>query len=564
MANNKRCSRVWSPLLFLGAAMLLMGAPVTAAEKQKLKIVFLMGQSNMVGYSMAKTAWYLTRPMYVPPAETATARGKYYDESFYWQGLNFGEGDSPAYKAKSEELKEDRKASRKKWRQRIYGNFSRAARASGKKDEWNYKEWGDPPHVRKISNQAFLDIKAEEEGIYKRMAEHIESPENKRHPKVVLAELSKRDELIADDIERVREMLVKGTKPEDFDKLEAATKEFGRINHENREAYAKLVEEIVNLPVAKRTYISAYGQVSGEETDHGKDKAAQGVLSVGYGAGADRSGPEYAFGISYERLVDGPVLLIKCSWGGTSVHGPWRPPSLANTETPIEKAARLAKNEAGAKSAKANGAEFTPAEPQTGPGACWQRATAHIQKVLADPGKYHPDYDPKAGVELAGLVWFQGWNDLPNPAYGEQLVHFIQDFRKEVKAPELPVVCGLVGHPTWAANTFQNNVNKGMLYVSRHPELKGSVDVVNTVKYFPIELGLKKSILTAFGKESAEYQKYEMLQRRSSSNSGLHYFGSAKFLGLTGNAMARRLVNLASGGEPMIHAEAKVLLNSAE
>ena len=129
--------------------------------------------------------------------------------------------------------------------------------------------------------------------------------------------------------------------------MDEATKEFGRITAENRLEYAKMVEEIVNYPVAKRTHISAYGQVSGEKTEHEKDQVAQGVLSVGYGVGADRSGPEYAFGISYEKMVDGPVLLVKCSWGGTSVHVPWRPPSLANAETPIEKAEREAKNAKG-------------------------------------------------------------------------------------------------------------------------------------------------------------------------------------------------------------------------
>ncbi len=558
-------------ILMAGVAALISTAGLTAEEsdKKKLKIVFLMGQSNMVGYSMPKTAWYLTQPMYVPPAETATTKGDAYGDTFYWQGLNFGEGDSPDFAAKGEALKEERKASRALWRSRVYANFSRAAQAQGKtreENDWNTKEWGEPPIDEngrfRSKMYAFLNKKAEEEGIHKRMIAHIESPENKRHPKVVMAELSKRDELIAEDIKRVRDIFVKGTKPEDFDKLEAAKKEFGRISAENRLEFAKLVEKTVNLPIAKRTYISAYGQVYGEKTEHEKDQTAQGILSVGYGVGPDRSGPEYAFGISYEQLVDGPVLLIKCSWGGTSVHGPWRPPSLANAETPIEKAHREAKNKADAQRAKENGSKFAPVEPQPGPGACWERATAHIHKVLADPGKYHPDYDPKAGFELAGLVWFQGWNDLPNPAYGEQLVHFIQDFRKEVKSPELPVVCGLVGHTSWPSTTFDSNVNAGMLYASKQEGLKGSVDVVNTVKYFPVELELLKSVKAAFGEESEEYKKAMAIIPRSCSNSGLHYFGSAKFLCLTGNAMARKLVNLSDGGEPSIHTEAEAILSA--
>lgn len=560
----------WIPVcLVLLATSALLTAGETAGNKKKLKIVFLMGQSNMVGYSTPKTAWYLTRPMYVPPAETAITRGKYYDDTFYWQGLDFAEGDSKEFNSRGKLLKGERRASRALWRSRVYSNFSRAAQAEGKtreNNDWNYKEWGKPPIDDEGNFRSrmyeFLDRKAEEEGIYQRMVEHIESPENKRHPKVVLAELGKRDELIAEDIKRVREIFAKGARTEDFDRLEVATKKFGRVNHENRQAYAELVEEHVNLPIAERTYISAYGELSGAETDHKNDRVTQGVLSIGYGKHSQASGPEYAFGISYERIVDGPVLLVKCSWGGTSVHGPWRPPSLANAETPIERASREARNKTDAERAKENGSKFTPKEPQTGPGPCWQRAMAHIQKVLADPGKYHPDYDPKAGLELAGLIWFQGWNDLGNEAYGEQLAHLIQDFRKEVKAPELPVVCGLVGHSTWSSTTFESTVNRGMLYAAKHKDLRGSVDVVNTVKYFPVELGLSKSVLAAFGENSDEYKKAMEILPRSSSNSGLHYFGSAKFLCLTGNAMARSLVNLSKGGEPTIHKEAEGLLQA--
>ena len=182
--------------------------------------------------------------------------------------------------------------------------------------------------------------------------------------------------------------------------------------------------------------------------------------------------------------------------------------------------------------------------------------------MLDDPGKYHPDYDQNAGVELAGLIWFQGWNDLGNEAYGEQLVHLIQDFRTEVKAPEMPVICGLVGHSTWPSTTFESTVNHGMLYAAKHEQLKGSVDVVNTVKYFPVELGLQKSVKAAFGEESDEYKEAMTVLPRSSSNSGLHYFGSAKFLCLTGNAMARSLVNLSKGGEPKIYKEAEAVLNA--
>jgi hypothetical protein len=514
-------------------------APANQSSKnRKLKIIFLMGQSNMVGYSRPGTAWYLTQPMYIPPAKMATAKSRFYNgANFYWSGLKFAQSDSEEYNARGAELYEQRRASRQLWRSRVYGADT------GYQNDWKgwKREWGPRPGKNgegwRGDMYRFLDTKAEEEGIYKRMEEYIESPQNQLHPKVALAQLGRRDEAIADDIKRVRDIFLKGTAPEDFDGLDEQIKAFGQITQSNRLAYAELVRDKVNLPIAERTYITAVGEVSGGE--------ANGVLTLGYAKWADACGPEYPFGISFEQMVDGPVLIVKSAVGGTSVHVNWRPPSLANAETPIEKAVR----------------EAAGKDPQTGTGPLWLRTMAHIKQVLSDPGQYHPDYDPKAGYELAGVVWFQGWNDMGNPAYGEQLVHFIKDFRKEMNSPELPFVCGLAGHSGWAKNTFSGNVNGGMLYASKQADLKGTVDVVNTLPYMPIELGLLKSVEAAYGRESDEYKEAERIISRATCKDGTHYFGSAKFIYLTGDAMARKLANLLAGGEPTIHKEAEAILD---
>ena len=36
----------------------------------------------------------------------------------------------------------------------------------------------------------------------------------------------------------------------------------------------------------------------------------------------------------------------------------------------------------------------------------------HVDKVLGDIKRVYPGYDPAQGHELAGFVWFQGWNDM--------------------------------------------------------------------------------------------------------------------------------------------------------
>jgi hypothetical protein len=487
---------------------------------KKLKIVFMMGQSNMVGHFNPSTAWYLTQPIYTPPPKTATVKSQDFDwEYFYWTGLRFANG-SAAYNSKAKALLEERNSLRKLWRSRVYSD------TTGFKNDWKEwkQEWGPRPGKNgenwRQDMQRFLHQKAREIGLYQRMEAHIESPENTLHPKKAIRLIAERDKPIADDLKRVRDIFLKGTTPEDFDKLDEAIKPLGPITVSNRTTYAKVLENTINLPIAKQTYISAFGGIAGSP--------AQGVLSVGYTTWPANFGPEYPFGISFERLIDGPVLIIKCAVGGTSLKQNWRPPSLATDDEPM--------------------------------GPLLKESLAHIRGVLENPGNYHPDYDPKEGHEIAGMVWFQGWNDAGNEEYGEQLVHFIKDLRKEWNAPNMPVICGLLGHASWERNTFDGDVNSGMLYAAKHPDLKGTVDIVNTVKYYPIELGLLKSVGAAYGKESEEYKQAESIIKRATSKDGTHYHGAAKFAYLTGDAMARKLANLLNGGEPTIFEEAARIL----
>ena len=57
-----------------------------------------------------------------------------------------------------------------------------------------------------------------------------------------------------------------------------------------------------------------------------------GKLTTGFGASPSEIGPEFTFGIYMEKLLVEPILLIKTSWGGRSLHTDFRPPS-AGPET---------------------------------------------------------------------------------------------------------------------------------------------------------------------------------------------------------------------------------------
>ena len=84
-------------------------------------------------------------------------------------------------------------------------------------------------------------------------------------------------------------------------------------------------------------------------------------------------------------------------------------------------------------------------------------------------------------AEIAGFVWFQGWNDMYGKVgpgeYEENLVNLIMDVRKEFNLPNLPVVVGETGNGNYRV------VRSAQEAATKRPELKGNAAFVPTFKY---------------------------------------------------------------------------------
>ena len=105
-----------------------------------------------------------------------------------------------------------------------------------------------------------------------------------------------------------------------------------------------------------------------------------------------------------DKAYDGPILIIKTAWGGKSLNTDFRPPSAGPYEFNEAQLEGLKKQGKDIAQAKADKAKAT--------GRYYRLMIDHVKKVLADPKRVVPDYDPKQGYEIAGFVWFQGWNDM--------------------------------------------------------------------------------------------------------------------------------------------------------
>ena len=165
----------------------------------------------------------------------------------------------------------------------------------------------------------------------------------------------------------------------------------------------------------------------------------KGNLTVGYGS-PKCIGPELEFGTVVGDRYDEQVLLIKTAWGGRSLYRDFRPPSAGlPPDAVLEK--MLADERKKKPDAKLDGVK----KPF---GASYRAMLDEVNGTLADLKKDFPSYAGQ-GYEIAGFVWFQGWNDMINAdataEYTSNLTHLIRDVRKDLKAPGLPVVIGQMG-----------------------------------------------------------------------------------------------------------------------
>ncbi|GEM_PF-118412 len=297
-----------------------------------------------------------------------------------------------------------------------------------------------------------------------------------------------------------------------------------------------------------------------------------GRLTAGYGARPTPSrdggkiGPEFTFGLTMDRALAEPVLLIKTAWGGKSLFHDFRPPSAGvapRSATDIENN-RYAEEDSG---------------------RFYRLMIDHVKSTLADITRVCPAHDPARGHEIAGFVWLQGWNDMVDrnaypptrsdgqPRYAEYsrlLAHLIRDVRTDLGSPRMPFVIGVMGVGGAKPGASVEAFREAMAAPASLPEFRDTVTAVPTAPFWPEELGAiadkkeqvrrMRHLLDTKHKDHAnadgsmtEERKRQFLAdyesqlitpdeaarwTRGASNAGYHYLGCAKTFALMGRAFA--------------------------
>jgi len=222
-----------------------------------------------------------------------------------------------------------------------------------------------------------------------------------------------------------------------------------------------------------------------------------GPLTVGFTAYGDQHhfGPELQFGHVVGDALDQEVLLIKTAWGGKSLHVDFRPPSSGGTAGPY-----------------------------------YTKMIQQVRDALANIGRDFPQSRAE-GYEIAGFVWYHGWNDGCDPQnavpeYENNLTNLIKDVRRDLGIANLPVVIGELTGPWVEAPPEWEYLRRSQAAAANRPELAGNVVFVPTRDFVRAP------------------------EDSPNPGHGHHEFGNAETYFLVGDALGRGMVALLQGIVP--------------
>ncbi len=268
----------------------------------------------------------------------------------------------------------------------------------------------------------------------------------------------------------------------------------------------------------------------------------KGPLTIGYGS-PGCTGVELEFGTVMGDHFHEPVLLIKAAWGGHSLYQLFRSPS-AGYPSEEKLQAELQNRQKQVKQTnqknKRNNPLPTMDDIKKPYGLSYRNMLAEVKETFDNYETMFPALKGKK-LELAGFVWFQGWNDMYGGAekeYASNMKHFIEDVRKDLGVPNLPFVIAAMGqNGSKPAGGAMLTVREAQMSMNDVPEFKGYVKAFRTDVLVDKEA---ERLCDGWQKHVEEWKKV-------GSNGGYHYYGSAIWLNRIGKAMGEAMLELMEG-----------------
>lgn len=263
-----------------------------------------------------------------------------------------------------------------------------------------------------------------------------------------------------------------------------------------------------------------------------------GGLTIGFGS-RDRTGVELEFGTVMADHFDEPVLLIKAAWGGHSLFKLFRSPSAG---LPSEEKLQ-AELEQAQKRVKQNNEKNNKNDPlptmddiKEAYGSSYGNMLDEVKETYDNYETLFPALKGKK-LEMAGFVWFQGWNDQygAQDEYASNMEHFIRDVRKDLDAPNLPFVIGVMGqNGSKPAQGAMLTIQQAQLAMNDVPDFKGNVKAVRTDEL------VDKAAEELYPHWRDRFDEWKLI----GGDFGYHYLGSAIWFDRMGKAFGEAMLEL--------------------
>jgi alpha-galactosidase len=237
------------------------------------------------------------------------------------------------------------------------------------------------------------------------------------------------------------------------------------------------------------------------------------------------------------------VLLIKAAWGGHSLVKLFRSPSAGfPPDAVLRKELAQAQDRVKKDNEKQNKNAPLPTldDIKKDYGSSYRNMLAEVKQTFDDYERLFPPLKGKK-LELAGFVWFQGWNDQYGGAekeYASNMKHFINDVRKDLGVPKLPFVIAAMGqNGSKPAAGAMLAIREAQMSMNDVPEFKGNV------KAFRTDLLVDKAAEELYPAWSKNLEQW----KKTGGDHGYHYLGSAIWFNRIGKAMGEAMLELLEG-----------------
>ena len=265
-----------------------------------------------------------------------------------------------------------------------------------------------------------------------------------------------------------------------------------------------------------------------------------GGLTIGYGS-PGKTGAELEFGHLMGEHFDEPVILIKAAWGGHSLFQKFRSPGRGfPSDEQLEVELKQAQERVTKNNEKRNKTDPVPtmADIKAPYGSSYRNMMAEVEATYANFETLFPSLKGKK-LEMTGVVWFQGYNDMFGDhapgEYADNMQQFVKDVRKDLKKPDLPFVIAAIG------NNGSKPAQKGMLTVQNAQLSMNDVSEFDgTLMAFRTDVLIDKAAEALYPTWKDNFEAWQLV----GSDRPYHYLGSAIWYTRIGHGMGESMLKL--------------------